>query len=79
MHFDGNGIRDVPELKVLQYRRTSVSSTHTFNEQVHNGSSNTMMLNGKLRLIEVAAVRNNNIMFLVGDKDNVWPGIHVDL
>jgi hypothetical protein len=78
VRFDDSGIRDVAELKVLQYRRTNF--THTFNEEVYN-SSHYLPLKRKLKLIEVATVRNNSLMFLAGDKDNniIWPGILIVL
>ena len=75
MHFDDNGIRDVTELKILQYRRNYMNSTRTFNEDIYNSSHGT--LNSELRLIEVATVRNNSIIFLAGDKDNIWPGRYI--
>ena len=68
MRFDGNGIRDVSELKVLQYRRTNFSPKELYSSS-HNVTSER-----KLRLIEVATVRNNSLVFLAGNKDNIWPG-----
>ncbi len=73
MHFDDSGIRDVVELKVLQYRTTdTMNFTHTLDEELNNSSY--MTLKRKLRLIEVATVRNNSLIFLAGDKDDIWPG-----
>ena len=75
MRFDGNGIRDVSELKVLQYRRMPdvMNFSLILNEKVYSSSHNVAS-ERKLRLIEVATVRNNSLMFLVGNKDNIWPG-----
>ena len=66
MHFDDNGIRVVAELKVLQYRRMHMNSTHS--------SDNMTSYNSKLRLVEVATVTNNSLVFLDGDKASIWPG-----
>ena len=67
MHFDDNGIRVVAELKVLQYRRMHMNSTHS--------SDNMASYDSKLRLVEVATVtKNDSLIFLNGDKDNIWPG-----
>ena len=68
MRFDGNGIRDVSELKVLQYRKTNFSHKEIY------GSSHNVASEKKLKLIEVATVGNNSLMFLAGNKDNIWPG-----
>ena len=73
MRFDGNGIRDVSELKVLQYRYNVMNFSLTLNEEVYNSSHNVAS-ERKLRLIEVATVRNNSLVFLAGNKDNIWPG-----
>ena len=47
--------------------------SHTLNEEVYSSSHNVASKR-KLRLIEVATVRNNSLVFLAGDKDNIWPG-----
>ena len=51
-----------------------MNSTHTFNEDEEVNNSSHGISNRKLRLIEVATVRNNSIIFFTGDKDNIWPG-----
>ena len=39
-----------------------------------HSSDNMASYNSKLRLVEVATVTNNSLVFLDGDKDNIWPG-----
>ena len=72
MRFDGNGIWDVSELKVLQYRYNVMNFSLTLNQEVYSSSHNVVS-ESKLRLIEVATVRNNSLVFLAGNKDNIWP------
>jgi hypothetical protein len=50
----------------------TMNFTHTLNEEVYNSSY--MPLKRKLRLIEVATIRNNSLVFLAGDRDDIWPG-----
>lgn len=67
VHFNQNGIRDVAELKVLQYRTSYLNGT-----VVRNGGS----LSRRLMLVEVAYVMNDteSLEFLDGDKSTIWPG-----
>lgn len=67
MHFDENGIRDVTELKVLQYRTAYMNGTPVFAE----GS-----MKDSLTLIEVAYLRDeDNLIIFEGDKQRIWPSI----
>ena len=64
VNFDENGIRNVAELRVLQYRITYVNGT-TIDDTVDNTT---------LELVEVAYVRKNesDLEFL-DDNHSIWP------
>ena len=64
VHFDENGIRNVAELRVLQYRATYVNGT-TIDDTFDNAT---------LELVEVAYVRRNesDLEFL-DDNYSIWP------
>ena len=64
VNFDENGIRNVAELRVLQYRATYVNGT-TIDDTFDNAT---------LELVEVAYVRRNesDLEFL-DDNYSIWP------
>ena len=68
VHFDENGIRDVTELQVLQYRTTYVNGTPIS----HEGD-----LSYRLRPIAVAYIRKDSesLEFVGKDKNGIWPGM----
>lgn len=66
IHFDKNGIRNVTELRLLQYRTTFVNSTPIMSYSDHSKPK-------QLRLVDIAVVRNKSIEFLTGDKKDIWP------
>ena len=70
VHFDENGIRDVTELQVLQYRTTYANGTPIS----HEGD-----LSYRLRLIAVAYIREDSesLEFVGKDKNGIWPGMQV--
>lgn len=70
MHFNANGIRDVADLRVLQYRRDYLNKTPTFGDRE---------MQSALMLIDVAYLRENdsNLIFFDGDKDGIWPSMYV--
>ena len=65
MHFDGKGIRDVNEMKVLQYRTMYLNGTPiTYDSKVDI----------TLRAMEVAHLDDEDVLrFLVADKQRIWP------
>lgn len=64
VHFDENGIRNVAELRVLQYRTTYVNGT-TIDDTVDNTT---------LELVEVAYVRRNESKLdFLDDNHSIWP------
>ena len=68
VRFDENGIRDVTELRVLQYRATHINGT-----PIHRDGN----LSQRLKLIDVAYVKRESIKgieFVAGNKDDIWPG-----
>lgn len=70
MHFDANGIRDVAELRVLQYRRDYLNKTPIFGEGRTQNS---------LVLIDVAYLGDNDndsLIFFDGDKHGIWPSMY---
>lgn len=71
VHFDGNGIRDITELRVLQYRTTYINGTPI------SGEGGLITPNGtRLKLIDVAYMSKDNrsLEFLEGDRNSIWPG-----
>ena len=73
VHFDANGIRDVTELRVLQYRTDYVNKTPIFGD---GRTQNALML------IDVAYVGendNDSLVFFDGDKQRIWPSIKLYL
>ena len=70
VHFDANGIRDVVELRVLQYRTDYVNKTPIL---VDGRMKNALML------IDVAYLQtnyNDTLVFFDGDKHGIWPGMY---
>lgn len=64
VHFNKNGIREVTELNVLQYRRTYINGTPILG----GGQSNLM-------LVKVAYVGGDeNLQFVEGSNGDIWPG-----
>ena len=63
IHFDGNGVRDTPELRVLQYRADCIGKEVSC---------------GRIKLMEVALINEGGItkglQFTEGDRNNIWPG-----
>jgi hypothetical protein len=61
IHFDGNGVRDTPELRVLQYRTDCIG---------------TEVSCGRIKLVEVAHMNDGGkgLHFKEGDSNNIWPG-----
>lgn len=65
VHFDHNGIRDVTELKVLQYRTAYLNGTPIYSE---GSMTNTLMA------IEVAKLgEKDRLGFLDGNGKEIWP------
>ena len=61
VHFDENGIRDMTELRVLQYRTSNIKKEN---------------LSDRLKLVEVAYVNEDckGLNFKEGDRNKIWPG-----
>ena len=69
VHFDVNGIRDVTELRVLQYRMDYVNKTPIIGD---GRTQNALML------IDVAYLEENDndgLVFFDADKQRIWPSI----
>lgn len=71
VHFDENGICSVTELRVLQYRTNYVNGTPI--DSVGEGSLPTPVTSTRLKLIDVAHIRNSdeNLEFLAGDRNSI--------
>ena len=70
MHFDANGIRDVAELRVLQYRRDYLNKTSIFGDG---------RIQNSLMLIDVAYLGdtdNDSLVFKDGDRHGIWPSMY---
>lgn len=66
VHFDENGIRNVAELRVLQYRKAYVNGTPI--------DDTTDLNNATLELVEVAYVtRNESNLEFLDDNHSIWP------
>ena len=61
VHFDGNGVRDTPELRVLQYR------ADCFGKEVSCGRI-------KLEVVALINEGDKGLQFKDGDRNNIWPG-----
>ena len=68
VHFNQNGIRDITELQVLQYRTTVINGSY-----IHDGEGG---LSNRLRLVPVAYLRENSerLEFVEEGKNSLWPG-----
>ena len=63
-HFDENGIRNVAEMRVLQYRTTYIDGT-PLDDDINNAT---------LDLVEVAYVRGNeSVLVFLDDNYSIWP------
>ena len=70
VHFDANGIRDVIELRVLQYRRDYVNKTPILGD----GRKKNALI-----LIDVAYLQtndNDSLVFFDGDRRGIWPSMY---
>ena len=70
VHFDANGIRDVVELRVLQYRTDYVNKTPILGDG---------RMQSVLMLIDVAYLGkndNDSLVFFDGDKHGIWPSMY---